>query len=363
MVRVQSDIQTILSLYEKNTNSQIYGSGDQIEIESDFQRGDEETGVWSRSQQQHFIDSLRKNYPTGILVFVKDHFTATSYQNPWKVLDGGNRLRAIRDYIDNKFTDTQGVKYEDLEHQDIAKFNTLQIPCQWMTIEREDPTNTIAEMFTRLNTKSTPLSQGELFKAHGWKKDCWEIEMAKKLIADIWSSNYNSDQFRIETIRNKWDQVLGTLRESKRCDSLAMIIGFIISSHTEKFAHFDKRYDNLHGLLYEPEQQPSDTQKTKIFNKLELFLSIMEEIYTKEIFGTVNKGIPSRSKIAIIWKRICENTMTNDFRRKMIDFFQVLPERQDIRDEYNSILFSKGNSETSDTKINTALDFIENTME
>ena len=93
-------------------------------IQRALEAGDEETGVWSRSQQQHFIDSLRKNYPTGILVFVKDHFTATSYQNPWKVLDGGNRLRAIRDYIDNKFTDTQGIKYEDLEHQDIAKFNT-----------------------------------------------------------------------------------------------------------------------------------------------------------------------------------------------------------------------------------------------
>lgn len=374
MVRAQSDIQTILSLYEKNTNSQIYGSGDQIEIESDFQRGDEETGVWSKDQRRCFIDSLRQNYPTGILVFVKDHFTATSYQNPWKVLDGGNRLRATRDYMNNIFADSQGKKYEDLEHQDKAKFNTLQIPCQWMTIERDDPTNTIAEMFTRLNTSSKPLSQGELFKAHGWKKDCWEIEMAKKIIGDVWSSNYNSDQYRIETIRNKWEQVFGRLQESKRCDSLAMIIGYIVSSQNKinkengsikkgDFELFDKRYDRLYRDLSNPGQQPSEEQKKIFFNKLEDFLNIMGEIYKIEIFGKVSKGIPSRSKIAIIWKKICKETMTNDFKRKMIEFFQVLPERQDIYDEYNSILFSKGNSETSDTKINTALDFIDKTIE
>ena len=71
--------------------------------------------VFGQEVNSILLTHSKKITATGILVFVKDHFTATSYQNPWKVLDGGNRLRAY-DYIDNIFADAQGKKYEDLEH-------------------------------------------------------------------------------------------------------------------------------------------------------------------------------------------------------------------------------------------------------
>ena len=88
----------------------------------------------------------------------------------------------------------------------------------------------------------------------------------------------------------------------------------------------------------------------------------MSEIYSTDIFGKVTKGIPSRSKIAIIWKRICDDTMTDEFKRKMCAFYPLFSDNTDIRDKYNSILYSTGNSETSDIKINKALKYIEDTI-
>ena len=97
-------------------------------------------------------------------------------------MDGGNRIRALRDYKEDKFVDLNGNKYTQLSERERAEFDTILIPCQEITIERHDPDVTISDMFIRLNTKTNPLRHGELFKAHGHRGDIWQIEMAKKFI-------------------------------------------------------------------------------------------------------------------------------------------------------------------------------------
>ena len=44
--------------------------GEQVIINPAFQRGDEETGVWSKKDKQYFIDSLIQSFPTGIITFI-----------------------------------------------------------------------------------------------------------------------------------------------------------------------------------------------------------------------------------------------------------------------------------------------------
>ena len=84
MVRIKTDCESIINLFERNKDD----SSDGIQISSHFQRGDEETGVWDAKRKENYIDSLKKHYPTGILTFVKDKTRG----EPWLVLDGGNRL-------------------------------------------------------------------------------------------------------------------------------------------------------------------------------------------------------------------------------------------------------------------------------
>ena len=367
MVRVETNTQTIQNLIKKNTNpnGDVF-EGDRISIESDFQRGDEETGVWDKKRKQAYIDSLHKNYPTGIFTFVKDHTNATAYQEKWATLDGGNRFRTIRDYMLGKF-DVNGKKYSELEPNEKAVFDNMLMPCQWMAIEREDPPETIAEMFTRLNTSAKPLSQGELIKAHGWRGNVPEIELAKAFVLDKWNSALsNENTFEnltdfLTSLRNKWSECFGELIETKRGDTLAMICGFIISAKTSQFIHFDKRYDIIKNSL--SINMLSKEEFLKIFLKFTKLLTIVEKINLKAMLGRFTKGTPSQKNIAPLWKRICEETDYKGFDNKIIYFYNQIGENEDLYNEFIRLSEKGGNSETSCGKINRIIEFIESKTE
>ena len=52
-------------------------------------------------------------------------------------------------------------------------------------------------------------------------------------------------------------------------------------------------------------------------------------------FGKITKGILPKSKVAPIWKRICEDQMTPQFQHKMIQFYKTMDE--DDEEELMSI--------------------------
>ena len=362
MVRVHTDTRSLENLNEKMVGD--IPNSDKIEISSEFQRGDEETGVWDIKKQKGFIEALENKFPTGILTLVKCRDNATSYQMPLKVLDGGNRLRAIRDFMNNKIPNTQGILFDDLEAEPRAQFKTVQMPCQTITIERGDPHDTIAKMFCNLNTTSAPLSAGELFKAHGWKKNCWVIELSKQIIGGSWDSDFDFD-FTIEEIpcatwlRNKWINAFNALEEGKRCQTMAMLIGYILSAVSSDFKLFDKRYDNLSGHLPAPDIIPTHEQIQQICYKFEKFLRLMKIIYNRDIFGKLTKGIPSKGKIGHIWYTICINTMDDELFEKIVSFYEEYHENYDLRNQY-SLITASGDGWTPIAKMGKTIEFIKN---
>tara|TARA_B100000902_G_C27261747_1_gene891207 strand:+ start:159 stop:1265 length:1107 start_codon:yes stop_codon:yes gene_type:complete len=364
MVRTCSKTETIQNLHFRNTDVDCKNNGNGISIASDFQRGDEETGVWCLDFQQTFIDSAQRGYPIGIITLVKDHVGATAYQDPWKVLDGGNRMRSIRDYTDDKFTDLNGKKYSQLTDQERANFNTILIPVQELTIERKDPASTISNMFIRLNTKTNVLQQGELLKAHGHRQDVWQIEMAKKFVGDCWTSTisdnvdktYGQQTVNISILRNLWTNAFGILSETKRSDNLAMMTGFIISACTNNFVLFDKRYAKLEKYLSPPGDKPTSDNYNDIYSKLYLLLNIMNSIHDKSIIRP-KKGMPPQTKIAPIWKIICEDKLTDEARIKIINFYNSLNDNIDRKNAFLNL--GKGtNGETGPAKTQLILNFI-----
>lgn len=362
MVRSNTHTISISDLYLKNTDHDMYGAGESIEITSDFQRGEEENGVWSHDNKQNYIKSLMDHYPTGILTFVKDHESATAYQYPWKVLDGGNRLRAIRDFRNNKFNvtndDETSYKFSDLSPQEAADFNTIMIPCQFLTIERNDKDHTIAEMFCCLNTSAKPLSHGELYKAHGWKQNISEIEMAKKMVGNRWESTMNDD--RLNTLRASWSINIGELGETIRCSNLAMMVGYIISAKTGNFKHFDANYKVNHNNLSPAGQQLSEDDIEKICGKLTTFVNIMKDIdSSRDHFGRLTGGIPSKSKIAHIWKPICEGALTPEFREKMVRFYnEHVANNHEVGEKLNRLLTKNGDNHANASKIDAVHEYM-----
>ena len=357
MVLTETSSKTVYALFDRNTHPNKRNGCSGVSVESSFQRGDEDLGVWNTHFKQCYIDSLQKGYPSGIITLVKDFNNAKSAEGPWKVLDGGNRMRTIRDYMEDKFVDENGNKYTELTPDARAEFNTILIPIQEITIETSDPENTIADMFIRLNTKTNPLRHGELFKAHGHRSDVWEIELAKKIIGDIWSSQFTDNNDSIKIIREFWETTLSELRETSRCDTLAMMIGYIISAKTSSFVYFDKRYKNVSNKLSHAGEEPSQDILDQIYKKFREFLDILNNIDDKSIFGKTTKGTPPQIKISPIWKKVCEGTMTQVDRKKFIDFYNNLSINVSLKNEYLE-LFKGSNSETSTGKIQKIVDFI-----
>ena len=347
MVRTETNTQKINDLYTRLTDPSVYGPSGSIEIASDFQRGDEETGVWDAKSKMNYIDSLRKQYPAGILTFVRA-FRGNQPLTLWQVLDGGNRCRGIRDFK----ADTLTKKFTDLSPQEQAAFDTESVSCQWITIEANDPPDTISTMYCRLNMTAKPLSQGELFKAHGWMKDVWELEMAKSFLGNPWASTYNDE--RIPLIRTRWCRVIGDLGETERCDNLAMMTAYIISARTGKLTNFDKRYKAISGLLSTPGTTPTSEEVTNIFDKFNDFLDVLEEIGACATLGKSKCGIKPRNKMCPIWMHVC-GEMESPARDKLIRFYRNIAledtSAERLRKGYVAISARGGNNEISPSKL------------
>lgn len=78
------DIQTIVSRIK---------TGD-IDLQPDFQRGE----VWSRAKKQRLVDSVLREWHVPPIHVIED---LTSRKQ--EVLDGQQRLTAIRDFVDGEF--------------------------------------------------------------------------------------------------------------------------------------------------------------------------------------------------------------------------------------------------------------------
>ena len=360
MVQLETTQTNIQSLYKRIQNpDNDVDPGEIIEIASEFQRGDEETGVWSTEAKKKYIISLINNYPSGLISIVKAHVSHLKSM-PYKVLDGGNRARAIRDFINNQFfiregeyfgTDDPGTpfEYNTIGVQGRASFRYTCIAFQKITIEKNDPSTTISEMFTCLNTSSVALKPGELIKSHGWLKDKPIIEMAKQFVGDTWATDYNSDV--ISFMRKEWIKVFcggdaSKLKEGKRCDSLAMICGYIVSSITGDFKTFDRRYDPIKEYL----DLPDTHENVMLFaSKLADFLDIMGDVYIRDIFGQLTHGIPSRNYIAPIWYSLCNNSddTTPEFKNKIKRFFKAMVDDNNLRTQYFAERDQGSNGETT----------------
>lgn len=352
---------TIRDFVTRLIDPTIYGVSDSIVIASEFQRGDEETGIWTISQQRNLVDSVQRNFPIGNITLVKDHESAMAYNEPWMVLDGGNRARSLRDYILDLIQDKQERKYSELDVREQARIDNIHIQIIWITIERNDPPNIISEMFARLNTSASPLSQGELIKAQGWKGNVPEIEMAKKLIGDDWMTDFSCPS--VVPLRAKWIDTFGDLGETKRCDTLAMMCGFIVSAKEGNFAYFEKKYSVLYPKFTNPmcpneEHAMTQEKQHNIVKKLNTFTNLMNKI-PLTLFGSSKKGILPKSKVAPIWKCICEDKMTPQLRKKMIQFYEQMNVDDELRSRYESALTKNGNNEMTTEKIDNVLTMID----
>ena len=182
--------------------------------------------------------------------------------------------------------------------------------------------------------------------------------MAKKIIGDIWSSSIVGYQDEINNLREKWlNTFKSEFKETERCDTLACMTGFIVSARTGVFNHFDKKYNVLRQYFIKTHEYNAEDIMS-IYKKLLLFCDVMDNVYNKKIFGKITMGMIPMSKVAPIWKLICENNWNQDIENKVIGFYKKLPEYPEFHKDYESMLKGDGDNHHTDNKITKIIKYI-----
>jgi hypothetical protein len=175
---------------------------------------------WSKAQG--IIDSIINGFSIGTIT-VRDIENDVPNQLvypgvKWLVIDGGNRIRAIRDFQRGEFTTLDGRNYRQLTVEEKANFDMALNFCVYVCTDRE-----ATEIFRRLNTV-TPVNRIEMIMANDVSNVSRVIRCMVKSYKEY---NYNDTHPIFDTVvrnntkikakywntdvnpRRRWDEYVG----------------------------------------------------------------------------------------------------------------------------------------------------------
>lgn len=159
----------------------------QLVLAPEFQRH----SVWPHAAKAYLIDTILNDRPIPLL-FLQRISSAQTGKPGFSVIDGQQRLRAIFEFIDNRFRLTQSdkkspfynQKYADLDQEYKDAIEAYDLPVQELT---GYTTEDIEDIFIRMNKYVVKLSPQELRHARGRGKFS---EFVEKIGAwPYWTSN------------------------------------------------------------------------------------------------------------------------------------------------------------------------------
>jgi hypothetical protein len=139
----------------------------QLVLAPEFQRN----SVWPPAAKAYLIDTILNNRPIPLL-FLQRVSSAQTGRPGYSVIDGQQRLRAIFEFIDDRFRLTQSdagapyfnQKYSDLDDKYKEQIDAYDLPIQELTGYSEED---IEDIFIRMNKYVVKLSPQELRHARG----------------------------------------------------------------------------------------------------------------------------------------------------------------------------------------------------
>lgn len=166
---------------------QLHDQG-QLVLEPEFQRH----GVWPRAAKAYLIDTILNDRPIP-LVFLQRISSAQSGKPGFAVIDGQQRLRAIFEYMDGRFSLTESndkapfyrQKYGDLDQDYRDVIDTYDLPVQELVGYNEED---IKDIFIRMNKYVVKLAPQELRHARGTGKFSEFVERLGKW--DYWKNQH-----------------------------------------------------------------------------------------------------------------------------------------------------------------------------
>lgn len=140
---------------------------DELELSPKYQRN----SVWNVKAKSYLIDTIIRGLPIPP-IFMRQRIDVTTKKTYREIIDGQQRLRAITEYIQNKFPISKthnelygGLRYDDLDEEMQEQILEYDLFVEVIS-EKEDPV--IYDMFARLNTNNCVLNKQELRNARYW---------------------------------------------------------------------------------------------------------------------------------------------------------------------------------------------------
>ncbi|MGN2250884.1 DUF262 domain-containing protein [Frateuria sp. GZRe14] len=190
----------------------------ELDLQPEFQRGE----VWTESKRQRLIDSILREWQVPPI-----HIVVDNESNIQSVLDGQQRLAAIRDFVANRLSvngrtephDSEiaalhGLRYESLPNEVRRRFDRYSLRVFYIyDYSPEEP----GELFYRLNQNSalSPAEQRNAFFGHARRQ-------VKNIIEEIQSGLVAKTYFGFSNARMAYDDIVaralvilenGTLRQ------------------------------------------------------------------------------------------------------------------------------------------------------
>lgn len=295
----------------------LYSERDEIKVDPDYQRMG---GVWTKEKKQLLIDSILNNYDIPKIYFhVFSREEKREQGLSYAIIDGKQRLEAIWDFLDGKYTLSDNFLYQDnpdfnlsaLSYEDLAqqypkvkiKFDSFVLPVIGV---QTDDLDLIEDMFFRLN-EAVPLNAAEKRNAIGGTM--------VHAIQDISMDTFFENKVKFSNTRYQYREV-----------AARFLLIEISLQNPGKLIDTKKVYLDAMAKNYKSNR---DDEVVEVKNKVKRILNNL-----KRIFSNKDELLRSQGSMVIYYliMKIAMQTEEIDkiTRRKLIDFIKMVKENRII---------------------------------
>jgi hypothetical protein len=249
---------------ETNSVAELQELWAEIDFDPSYQR---QADIWERSKRQLFIDSLLNGYDIPKLYFHEFSRTGLEPLPRFAIIDGKQRLEAIREFIDGKFSLSD--EFEDIEEEDSelssraagisyrelalrfpdlkVRFDDAKLPV--MLVQTPGDTDLdheiIEEMFSRLN-EAVPLNAPEKRNALGGPLPPQIRRLAKHVFFESRLA-YPNSRFRHLDLATKflYMEHVGGIADLKKRDLDKFVLEFRRDERYEVAEHLTARCNDV----------------------------------------------------------------------------------------------------------------------
>ena len=303
--------------------------------------------VWTPKQKKALIDSVKRGYPFGTI-------TVVNFQGEWLIIDGKQRSTTIVSFMNDGFKDDEGQFYSEWNADDKERARQTNIFVHEVELSASEGLCDIVELFRRINTQSKKLTTGELLKS------C-SAEDTISFMLKVFYNDVEEDEWaeRIRGVRTRWqeyfctgDYNIGTKPPKTRADLTffsALTISLITGENKTITSSFPLMLEN--GL----KREVTDEMKNKFFQKMEIFLNIVQKGAVSEYFKPTKSGYPKLGEVSVFMylinihlsDAVDTNREANNFliENLLEDFFKLLAENEEKMIRWKVLLRRNRNPE------------------